>query len=155
MEINLTVNGVQKTVEIKAGETLLDLLRRNGYKSVKRGCNEGHCGSCTVLIDGKSVKSCVYLAGQAHNRKITTIEGIGTSEKPHPLQKHFVEKGAVQCGFCIPGMILSAKALLEENPSPSEEEIKEGLDGNWCRCTGYVKQVEAVQAAALEMRGGK
>jgi putative selenate reductase molybdopterin-binding subunit len=144
MEINLTVNGVQKTVEIKAGETLLDLLRRNGYKSVKRGCNEGHCGSCTVLIDGK-----------AHNRKITTIEGIGTSEKPHPLQKHFVEKGAVQCGFCIPGMILSAKALLEENPSPSEEEIKEGLDGNWCRCTGYVKQVEAVQAAALEMRGGK
>jgi aerobic-type carbon monoxide dehydrogenase small subunit (CoxS/CutS family) len=155
MEINLTINGVVKTVEIKPDETLLDLLRRVGYKSVKRGCNEGHCGSCTVLIDGKAVKSCVYMAGQAHNRNITTIEGIGTSEKPHPLQKHFVQKGAVQCGFCIPGMILSAKALLEENPSPTEEDIKEGLDGNWCRCTGYVKQIEAVQAAAAEMRGGK
>jgi aerobic-type carbon monoxide dehydrogenase small subunit (CoxS/CutS family) len=155
MEIKVTINNAEKTVEIKPGETLLDLLRRIGYKSVKRGCNEGHCGSCTVLIDGKTVKSCVYMAGQAHNRKITTIEGIGTSENPHPLQRHFVEKGAVQCGFCIPGMILSAKALLEENPSPTEEEIKEGLDGNWCRCTGYVKQIEAVQAAAAEMRGGK
>jgi aerobic-type carbon monoxide dehydrogenase small subunit (CoxS/CutS family) len=155
MEINLTINGVVKTVEIKPDETLLDLLRRVGYKSVKRGCNEGHCGSCTVLIDGKAVKSCVYMAGQAHNRNIITIEGIGTSEKPHPLQKHFVQKGAVQCGFCIPGMILSAKALLEENPSPTEEDIKEGLDGNWCRCTGYVKQIEAVQAAAAEMRGGR
>lgn len=153
MKIDLTVNGIAKTFEIRGNETLLDLLRREGYKSPKRGCSEGHCGSCTVLMDGRAVKSCVILAGQAHKRSVTTIDGIGTNENPHPLQKHFVEKGAVQCGFCIPGMILSAKALLDENLSPSEEDVREALDGNLCRCTGYVKQLEAVMSAAEEMRG--
>jgi aerobic-type carbon monoxide dehydrogenase small subunit (CoxS/CutS family) len=153
MEIEITINNQLKKVTIDPSETLLDMLRRVGYKSVKRGCNEGHCGSCTVLIDGQAVKSCVYLAGQAHKRSITTVEGVGSYDKPHPLQKQFVDKGAVQCGFCIPGMILSAKSLLDECPSPTIDDIKEAIDGNWCRCTGYVKQIEAVQAAAVEMRG--
>lgn len=153
MNISITINGREKQVMIKPVESLLELLRRLGYKSVKKGCSEGFCGTCTVIVDGKAVKSCIYMAGQAHNRKIITIEGIGTVEKPHPLQKHFVEKGAVQCGYCIPGMILSAKALLEENQNPTEDDICEALDGNLCRCTGYVKQIEAVLAASKEMRG--
>lgn len=153
MKINVTINNVEKEIEIKPDETLLSLLRRLGYRGVKKGCGEGHCGSCTVILDGKAVKSCVMLAGQAHNRKITTIEGIGSPDKPHPLQKHFVEKGAVQCGYCIPGMILASKALLDAVEDPDEDQVREALDGNLCRCTGYVKQIEAVLSAAEEMRG--
>jgi len=153
MEIEVTINGENKVWEIEPSETLLDALRRHGYKSVKRGCDEGHCGACTVIIDGKAVKSCVMLAGQSHKRNIVTVEGIGTIDEPHPLQKAFVDTGGVQCGYCIPGMIMSAKALLDENPEPDEEEIKEALDGNLCRCTGYVKQVEAVELASKMMRG--
>lgn len=153
MRIELTVNGEKKKWRVGASETLLNVLRRYGYRSVKRGCNEGHCGSCTVLMDGKAVKSCVVLAGQAHKRDIQTVEGIGTMDNPHPLQKAFVDAGAVQCGYCIPGMIMSAKALIEEKPDPTEEDIREALDGNLCRCTGYVKQLEAVKNAAQMMRG--
>jgi aerobic carbon-monoxide dehydrogenase small subunit len=153
MKIEMTINGDKTTQEISLSETLLELLRRLGLKGAKKGCGEGHCGSCTVIMDDRAVKSCVVLAGQAHGRKIVTIEGLGTPDNPHPLQKHFVDKGAVQCGYCIPGMILSAKALLDENPSPIEEDVREALDGNLCRCTGYVKQIEAVLSAAKEMRG--
>lgn len=153
MKIQITINGELKEWEVSPSETLLDALRRYGYKGAKRGCNEGHCGSCTVIIDGKAVKSCVYLAGQAHDRNIITIEGIGTMDNPHPIQRAFVDSGAVQCGYCIPGMILSTKVLLEENPDPSEEDIREALDGNLCRCTGYVKQLEAVKLAGKRMRG--
>ncbi len=153
MKINVTINGRKKELTINPADTLLEVLRREGYKSVKKGCGEGQCGTCTVIVDQKAVKSCIMLAGQAHGREIVTIEGIGTPENPHPLQKHFVEKGAVQCGYCIPGMILSAKALLDENPAPDESDVREALDGNLCRCTGYVKQIEAVLSAAAEMRG--
>ncbi|MCD4784420.1 MAG: (2Fe-2S)-binding protein [Candidatus Eremiobacteraeota bacterium] len=153
MGIEITINGEKKVWDTKPSETLLDALRNHGYKSVKRGCDEGHCGACTVLVDGKAIKSCVMLAGQAHKRNIVTIEGIGTIDEPHPLQKAFVHTGGVQCGYCVPGMILSAKALLDENPVPTEEEIKTALDGNLCRCTGYVKQVEAVGLASKMMRG--
>lgn len=153
MKLDITINGVRKELEADPGETLLDLLRRNGYKGAKRGCNEGHCGACTVIMDGKAVKSCIVLAGQAHKREIITIEGIGTMDAPHPLQTAFVRNGAVQCGYCIPGMILSAKALLDENPNPTVDDVKEALDGNLCRCTGYVKQIESVLDAAKVMRG--
>ncbi len=153
MRIEVTINGEKKEWEIAPSETLLDVLRRYGYKGTKRGCNEGYCGSCVVIIDGSAVKSCVYLAGQAHKRDIVTIEGIGTMDKPHPIQKAFVDAGAVQCGYCIPGMVLSAKALIDENPNPTETDVREALDGNLCRCTGYVKQIEAVLNAAETMRG--
>ncbi len=155
MKITLTINRREGEYEIQGNETLLDLLRREGYRGAKKGCGEGHCGSCTVIMDGRAVKSCVVLAGQAHQKEIITIEGLGTADNPHPLQKHFVEAGAVQCGFCIPGMILAAKTLLDENPRPREEDVREALDGNLCRCTGYVKQLEAVTSAAREMRGEK
>lgn len=153
MKIELTVNGEKKKWRISPSETLLNVLRRYGYRSVKRGCNEGYCGTCTILMDGKAVKSCVVLAGQAHKRELITIEGIGDMNNPHPLQTAFVENGAVQCGYCIPGMVLSAKALLDENPAPNEDDIKEAIDGNLCRCTGYVKQIEAIKTAAEKMRG--
>ena len=153
MKIELTVNGEKKKWRISPSETLLNVLRRYGYRSVKRGCNEGYCGTCTILMDGKAVKSCVVLAGQAHKRELITIEGIGDMDNPHLLQTAFVENGAVQCGYCIPGMVLSAKALLDENPAPNEDEIKEAIDGNLCRCTGYVKQIEAIKIAAEKMRG--
>ncbi len=153
MQIELEINGERDTYEVAPATRLIDLLRREGFQEVKKGCDEGHCGSCTVLLDGMPVLSCVMFAAQADDQSITTIEGIGTIDDPHILQREFVDKGAVQCGFCVPGMILSAKALLEENPSPEEDEIKRGLDGNYCRCTGYVKQIEAVQSAAKKMRG--
>ncbi len=150
----MEINGEQKSFEIEPSLKLIDLLRREGYQGVKKGCDEGHCGSCTVLLDGEPVLSCIQFAAQVDGQSITTIEGLGTVDEPHPLQEEFVEKGAVQCGFCVPGMILSAKALLDDNSDPKESEIKRALDGNYCRCTGYVKQLEAVQSAAQKMRGG-
>ncbi len=157
MKLNTTINGVKKSFEIQAGELLLDFLRREGYWGVKRGCETGDCGSCAVLIDGKSTASCLTLAGQVQDREVTTIEGLGTPRDPHPLQSCFVESAGTQCGFCIPGMILSAAELLKSNPKPSQEQIAEALDGNICRCTGYVKQFEAVKNAAAKIlsSGGK
>ncbi len=144
MDITLEINGEARSFSVAVGETLLETLRRNGYLGVKHGCEDGSCGMCTVLIDGQVVHSCVTLAVQASGRQITTIEGLGTREQLHPLQAAFVEAGAVQCGYCTPAMILAAKALLDENPQPTAAEVREALSGVLCRCTGYVKPVEAV-----------
>ncbi len=155
MEINVTINGKAKTLTIEPNELLIDVLRKEGYKGVKRGCDEGTCGACTIILNGRAVKSCILFAAQAHEGSITTIEEIGTRENPHPLQQAFVDEGVVQCGFCIPGLILSAKALLDRNPSPTKYEVKVALDGNLCRCTGYSGQIKAVLNAAAVMRGEK
>ncbi|MBI5242215.1 MAG: (2Fe-2S)-binding protein [Elusimicrobia bacterium] len=152
IEITVNVNGADTALRVKAGEYLLDALRRHGFKGAKKGCDTGDCGSCTILLDGKPALSCLLFAAQAHGRKVTTIEGLGNPRRPHPIQQAFVEAGAVQCGYCIPGMILSAKALLDENPDPGEAEVRRALDGNLCRCTGYVKQVEAVLLAAKKLK---
>jgi carbon-monoxide dehydrogenase small subunit len=150
--IELRVNQVSYRITVRPSATLLDVLRQDlGLKGTKRGCDQGHCGACTVILDGKSVNACLLLAVEAHGKKITTIEGLSSGDKLHPLQEAFVEEGAIQCGFCTPGMILSAKALLDEIREPSEEEIREALSGNLCRCTGYVKIVKAVQRAAQAM----
>ena len=133
--------------------TLLDLLRDElGVHSVKRGCENAECGACTVLVDDVAVNACIFLAARANGRRVTTLEGVGTMDNIHTIQKQFVQHGAVQCGFCGSGMILSALSLLKENPDPSIEEIREGIAGNLCRCSGYVKIVEAIDAAAKEMR---
>lgn len=144
MDIFLTVNGVERSFSIQVGETLLEILRRNGYVGVKHGCEDGSCGVCTVLLDGKAVLSCVMLAAQADGHSLVTIEGMGTRENLHPLQSAFVEHGAVQCGYCTPAMILSANALLGEISHPSEAEVRDALGNVLCRCTGYLKPVEAI-----------
>lgn len=148
MNIHLTINGEERHLELPVGETLLEALRRLGYLGVKHGCEDGSCGACTVLLDGKAVHSCVMLAAQADGHRLTTIEGLGTRDHLHRLQAAFVEHGAVQCGYCTPAMILSAKALLDGNPHPTEAEVREALSGVLCRCTGYVKPVEAVLSVA-------
>jgi len=153
MEIHCTVNGEERIFQTSASERLLGLLRRAGYLGVKHGCSEGTCGACTILLDGKAVQSCVLLAAQADGHSLTTIEGIGTPKAMDVLQRAFVAYGAIQCGFCTPGMIVAARALLDRNPNPSEDEVREALAGVLCRCTGYVKPVEAVLAAARELRG--
>ncbi len=152
MDIRVTINGEPVLWQVKPGERVLDLLRREGFASVKHGCGEGDCGSCTILVDGETMRACLLLAGQMEGREITTVDALGTPEKPHPIQKAFVECGAVQCGFCTPGMILSAYALIKRIPDPTEEDVREALDGNLCRCTGYVKIVEAVLVAAKRMQ---
>lgn len=144
MDITLILNGQEQHFTIAVGETLLEVLRRNGYTGVKHGCEDGSCGVCAVLLDGQVVHSCVMLAAQAAGHSITTIEGIGTRDHLHPLQAAFVETGAIQCGYCTPAMILSALALLDENPHPTEAEVREALSGVLCRCTGYVKPIETV-----------
>ena len=134
--------------------TLLDWLRLNAHATgTKEGCGEGDCGACTVILDGKAVNSCLVLAIQANGSEVLTIEGLAENGKLHPLQQAFVDKGAIQCGFCTPGMILSAKALLEEKPNPTELEIRTALSGNLCRCTGYQKIVEAIDESAKVMTG--
>jgi nicotinate dehydrogenase large molybdopterin subunit len=153
-KIELKVNNVTKEVWLAEDDLLLDVIRDHlGLKGAKRGCGKGECGACTVLIDGLPVMSCIYPAIKAEGRSIVTIEGLGDTEKIHPLQRQFVEKGAVQCGFCTPGLILSSKALLDRNPRPSEQELRLAISGNLCRCTGYTKVVEAIDAAARELRG--
>ena len=152
MELKVNINGKDRVFSIGADEMLLDVLRREGYRGVKRGCNKGDCGACTVLIDGRSYNSCIVPAPSVQDRKVVTIEGIGTKDSLHPLQEAFIEEGAVQCGYCTPGMILSAKALLDVRSEPTDREIKIALDGNLCRCTGYAKILEAVKKAAREMR---
>ena len=153
MTVVAEINGRERRMRVDPGDSLLDALRREGFKGAKRGCETGDCGSCTVLLDGKPVLSCLIFAAQAHGRKLTTIEGLGTPTRPHPIQEAFVEAGAVQCGYCIPGMVLVAKSLLDENPEPDEGAVRHALDGNLCRCTGYVKQVDAVLLAARKLRG--
>lgn len=149
IQIKLEVNGTLYEKEVTLKTTLLDLLRDElDLKGTKKGCDSGHCGACTVILNGKAVNSCQILALQADEGKVTTIEGISSGKKLHPLQKSFIDEGAVQCGFCTPGMIMSAKALLDENSKPNEKEIKEALSGNLCRCTGYEKIISAVKKAA-------
>lgn len=147
--IKLTVNGMEEEVIIQPWWNLARVLRDElNLTGTKIGCGEGDCGTCTVLIDGKAVKSCLYLAMKARGKDIVTIEGLtGENGKLHPIQEAFIEHFAIQCGYCTPGMIMTAKALLNENPDPDEEQVKKGLDGNLCRCTGYIKIVEAVLAA--------
>ncbi|MCB2189717.1 MAG: (2Fe-2S)-binding protein [Deltaproteobacteria bacterium] len=152
--VKLWVNEEEKQVLVAPNQTLTHMLRDDlGLTGTKHGCGVGDCGCCTVLLDGEPVNSCLVLAVQAAGRRVTTIEGLATGGALHPLQDSFVEKGAVQCGFCTPGMIVSASALLAENPSPSPAEIRQGLSGNLCRCTGYQKIVEAVSDAAAKLAG--
>jgi carbon-monoxide dehydrogenase small subunit len=150
--VSLTINGRQHHVALEPHVTLLRALRDLGYTDVKNGCEKGDCGACAVLLDGKAVNSCLVLAWQVDGAEIVTNAGLGTLDHPHPLQEAFADLGAVQCGYCTPGMIISAKALLERNPDPSEEEIRQALSGNLCRCTGYGQIVEAVNAAAARLR---
>ena len=146
-EIKLTVNGEPYELSIKPNTLLIDLLANElRLTGVRRGCDSGSCGACTVILDGKTVKSCSILALQADGKEIITIEGLADGNKLDPIQQAFIDHFAVQCGFCTPGMIMSAKALLDENPEPTENEVKQALRGNLCRCTGYVKIIEAVLA---------
>jgi aerobic carbon-monoxide dehydrogenase small subunit len=149
MKISFTINDMEKEIEVSPEMRLIDALRDVlGLTGTKEGCGEGECGACTVLIEGKPVNSCLVLVGQVQGKKVTTIEALSNGIELHPIQKAFVEEGAVQCGYCTPGMVLSAKALLDTNPRPSEEEIRRGLSGNLCRCTGYKKIVKAIQAVS-------
>jgi len=144
--IEIMLNGVSRKAEVSARETLLYALRnRFGAVEVKNGCAEGDCGACAVLLNGKTVNSCLTLAVQANGKEVTTVKGIGTRENPHPLQKSFVEHGAIQCGYCTPGMVVSAKELIDKNPNPNREEIREAISGHLCRCTGYQKIVDAIE----------
>jgi len=148
-QINLTINGDSYDILVEPRKTLLSVLRNTiGLTGGKESCSTGDCGACTVLLDGKPVTSCLVLAVSANGKEITTIEGLASGGELHPVQKAFIEKGAIQCGYCTPGMILTAKALLDENPNPTEEEIRRYLAGNLCRCTGYNKIVNAVAYAA-------
>jgi carbon-monoxide dehydrogenase small subunit len=154
--IRMVINGQDREIEVRPNELLVDVLReRLRLTGTKVGCEAGDCGACTVLINGKPTLSCLTLAIECHGKEILTIEGLGDSEKAelHPLQKAFVEHYGVQCGFCTPAMILTAKALLDNNPDPNENEIREAINGVICRCTGYVQIVESIQAASKEMRG--
>jgi carbon-monoxide dehydrogenase small subunit len=145
VRVVLDVNGEPREAFVEPGWTLLKVLREElGLTGAKLGCGDGECGACTVIIDGRAVPSCLVLAVGAEGKEITTIEGLQSEGALHPLQQAFVEHGAVQCGFCTPGMIMSAKALLDDNPDPTEEDVREALQGNLCRCTGYKKIVEAV-----------
>ena len=155
IKIMLKVNGKAYQVESKPSATLLSLLRDQlELTGSKDGCQEGECGTCTVLLDGAPVNSCLTLAAQCNGKEVVTIEGVAKNGNLHPVQQAFVESGAVQCGFCTPGMILSAIALLDKNPAPSDTEIRSALAGNLCRCTGYNKIIDAVTLAAEEMRNG-
>ncbi len=147
--LTLRINGKSYRTEVEPLTTLLEVLRDDlGLTGTKEGCGEGDCGACTVLVDGQAVNACLFPALEARGKEVVTIEGLARDGRLHPLQQAFVEKGAVQCGFCIPGMIMSAKALLDGNPSPSDDEIKLAIAGNLCRCTGYIKIIEAVRSVA-------
>ena len=154
ISIEMKINGEIYFVAVKPNETLLDVIRdKIGLTGTKKGCDTGQCGACTVLMAGKPVPSCLVLAVDVKGKEITTIEGVAIDGRLHPLQEAFVNEGAVQCGYCTPGVILSAKALLDVNPSPTKQEIKEAIAGNLCRCTGYVKIVKAISSAAGESHG--
>jgi carbon-monoxide dehydrogenase small subunit len=146
-EIDVTVNGERVVLSVEVGRTLLQVLREDlGLTGTKEGCGTGECGACTVLLDNEPVRSCLMLAVDANGREVTTIEGLSRDGQPHRVQQAFVDVGAVQCGFCTPGMVLVAKALLDRTPCPTEAEIREAISGNLCRCTGYAKIIKAVQA---------
>lgn len=148
-QLTFTLNGNPVTVEIGPQDNLLDVLRETlDLTGTKRGCGEGECGACTVIVNGDAVNSCIYPAWKVENCHVLTVEGLGTREHCHPLQQSFLEKGAVQCGFCTPGMLMSSYALLQKNKNPDEKQIKEALSGNLCRCTGYTKIIKAVKDAA-------
>jgi len=154
VEITLTVNEKTWTGNVHGDERLLDTLRdRLGLKGTKEGCGGGECGACTVIMNGKAVPSCIVLSVQADGSEITTIEGLKNGEKLHPIQRAFADAGAVQCGYCTPGLVLTTKALLDDNPDPTEQDIRLAISGNLCRCTGYTKIIEAVKLAAK--RGGE
>jgi len=147
--LQMKVNGTPVQVSVDPTWTLLRVLREElRLTGTKKGCGQGDCGTCTVIMEGKAVHACLVLALQAKGKEIETIEGLGSPEKLHPLQASFIKNGAVQCGFCTPGMLMSAVALLKKNPHPSEKEIKRGISGNLCRCTGYVKIIKAIQTVA-------
>lgn len=151
--ISLIVNGTLREIEVEPHELLLDVIRdRLGLTGAKRSCDVQVCGACTLLLDGRPVSSCTLLAIEARGREVLTIEGLARNGKLHPLQEAFIENGGFQCGFCTPGMILTAKTLLDENPDPSEEEIIQFMQGNLCRCTGYKKIIESIMAAAKKVR---
>jgi len=152
MNTVLKINGKNIDVKFDSDEHLLHTLRNHGISEVKNGCEEGECGACMVLLDGKPVNSCQVFTATVHDSEITTVKGIGTLHKPSIIQEAYVEAGAVQCGFCTPGMVLASYALLRDNPNPTEDDIKRALSGNLCRCTGYVKIIEAVQLAAQKLQ---
>jgi carbon-monoxide dehydrogenase small subunit len=153
--VQLTVNGEEYEVVVAPNQTLLGILRDDlCLTGTKEGCGEGACGTCTVLLDGRPVRSCLTLAVEVQGREVTTIEGLAPMGELHPAQRAFVEHGAIQCGFCTPGMILTTKALLDENPSPTEQQARQAISGNVCRCTGYAKIVEAMLKAAEMIQGG-
>lgn len=156
--LKTTINGNPIETDIEPSLRLLDFLRVNlGLTGTKEGCGEGECGACTVILEGKAVNSCLVMAAQIHGRKLITIEGLETKDGMNPVQQAFLENGAVQCGYCIPGMVLSATAMLDENPEPSDEDIKECISGNLCRCTGYDKMFISIRKASetYRMREGK
>jgi len=153
--VRLEVNGIVHTVDAWPMQRLLDVLREDlKLTGVKEGCGEGECGACSVLLDGVLVNSCLVPISQAEGASITTIEGLATNGRPHPIQQAFIEHGGTQCGFCTPGMIMAVVSLLRENPNPSEAEIRNGIAGNLCRCTGYVRILESVVQAAKSMQQG-
>lgn len=155
-QLIIMVNGKEYELQVEPSATLLDVIREDlGLTGAKEGCGIGECGACTVIVDGITVNACLMLAMEAQGSRITTIEGLSDGEKLHPIQQAFMDVGGLQCGFCTPGMILSTKALLDENDSPTDEEIKKGLEGNFCRCTGYTKIIESVRAAANMLKGGR
>jgi carbon-monoxide dehydrogenase small subunit len=152
-DVTLTVNGQTRSASVPPETTLLVLLREHlNLTGAKLGCDVGDCGACTVIVDGMAVNSCLMLAGQANGRNVTTIEGLATRDRLHPVQKAFEDTGALQCGFCGPGAIMASKALLDDNPNPSVKEIRDALSGSLCRCTGYTKMIDAVQEAASVLR---
>ena len=156
LKVALDVNDRIYEIDVEPRETLVKVLRdKLGLTGARSGCDVGGCGTCTVLLDGRPVYSCMIFAARAEGRRITTIEGLARNGKLHPIQQAFIKHGAVQCGYCTPGMILSAKALLDTNPNPTAREVKEAIAGNLCRCTGYVKIVEAILDAAEMMRKGE
>ncbi|KNF07105.1 glyceraldehyde dehydrogenase small chain CutC [Gottschalkia purinilytica] len=151
--VEFTVNGETKNIYIDESKRLIDVLREDlGLTGTKEGCGEGECGACTVIVDGEIVDSCLVMAFQVENKNILTIEGLQKGKEIHPIQEAFLEEGAVQCGFCIPGMVLSAKALLDKNINPNESEIREAISGNLCRCTGYNKIVNAIEKASKKLK---
>ena len=156
IQLNLEINGEREVIDAKANELLIEVLRdRLHLTGTKEACEVGECGSCTILLNGTAVRSCLMFAFDAVGKEVTTIEGLARDGKLDPLQEAFMQTGAVQCGFCIPGMILAAKALLNSNPQPSREEIKTHIAGNLCRCTGYVKILEAIEVAAQTPARGR
>jgi carbon-monoxide dehydrogenase small subunit len=152
-EIKLTVNGKLHELTIKPWRTLLEVIRDElGLTGTKEGCGIGECGACTVIMNGTAVNSCLVLAAEANGKEILTIEGLADGDKLHPIQEAFINHGGMQCGFCTSGMILSSKVLLERNPNPTEEEIRKGISGNFCRCTGYTKVIESIKEASKNLQ---